>query len=37
MWDELGLDFDFLTGFLTCGLQVGCLAVPANYRNYEKE
>jgi hypothetical protein len=37
MWDVLGLDFDILTGFLAYGLQVTCLAVPANYRSDEME
>jgi len=37
LWDVLGLDFDVLTSFLAYGLQVICLAVPANYRNEEVE
>jgi len=37
MWDVLGLDFDILNGFLAYGLQVSCLAFPANYRSDEME
>jgi len=36
-WYVLGLGFDILTGFLAYGLQVSCVAVPANYRSDEME